>query len=157
MLIEKKVARILISSRKTLSVAESCTGGLLTHRLTNIPGSSQFLKTGFIVYSNDAKIKFLKIPPKILQIFGAVSEQTALAMAKMVRKISKTDIGLAITGIAGPAGGTRTKPVGLTFIAVSTPKQTQCREYHFKGTRTQIKSQAATQALRLLSHFLSEN
>ena len=157
MLIEKRVAQTLIKAKKTLSLAESCTGGLLSHRLTNIPGSSRFLKVGLIVYSNDAKMKLLKIPLKILQTFGAVSEQTALAMAKMVRKISKTDIGLAITGIAGPAGGTRTKPVGLTFIAVSTPKQTQCREYHFKGTRTQIKSQAATQALRLLFNFLSEN
>ena len=155
MLIEKRVAQTLIKAKKTLSLAESCTGGLLSHRLTNIPGSSRFLKVGLIVYSNDAKMKLLKIPLKILQTFGAVSEQTALAMAKMVRKISKTDIGLAITGIAGPAGGTTTKPVGLTFIAISTKSKDQCYEYRFQGARIRIKSQGATKTLQcLLKNFL---
>jgi len=150
MRIEKRVAQTLMKAKKTLSLAESCTGGLVSHRLTNIPGSSQFLKVAVIVYSNDAKIKLLKVPAKMLKTYGAVSPQAALKMAQGVRKIHNTDIGLAITGIAGPSGATKSKPVGLTFIAISTKSKHQCQKYRFKGSRAQIKSQAATKALQLL-------
>src|SRR3990167_3696143 len=118
MLIEKKIAQLLTAQKKTLSVAESCSGGLLCQRLTNIPGSSCFLKLGLVVYSNDAKIKFLKIFPQTLKKHGAVSQIVARQMAENVRKIFQTDFGIAITGIAGPGGGSVAKPVGLTFIAL---------------------------------------
>lgn len=150
MSIEEKVARLLIAQKKTLSIAESCSGGLLCHRLTNIPGSSHFLKLGLVVYSNDAKMKFLKIPLQIFKQYGAVSESAARQMAKNVRKLLQTDFGIAITGIAGPGGGTTTKPLGLTFIALSTNKKLICQKFLFKGKRLNIKSQAATQALRML-------
>ena len=150
MSIEEKVARLLIARKKTLSVAESCSGGLLCHRLTNIPGSSNFLKLGLVVYSNDAKIKFLKISVPTLKKYGAVSEPIARQMTENVRKLFQTDFGLAITGIAGPGGGSIEKPVGLTFIAVSTNKKTVCQKIFFKGNRLKIKEQAVTQALKML-------
>jgi len=152
---EQKVAQLLIKSKKTLSIAESCTGGLLTNRLTNIAGSSVFLKLALIAYSNEAKIRLLKVPQSVIRKYGAVSTQTAIAMAEGAQKILKTDFGIGITGIAGPAGGTKTKPVGLVYIAVCTNAEILCLEYQFRGTRISIKSQAATQALRLLHEFLS--
>lgn len=154
MRLERKVAQRLIANHKTLAVAESCTGGLVVNRLTNIPGSSRFLKLGIIAYSNAAKIKLLGVPKAVIRRYGAVSEQTALAMAKAVQKIHKTDFGIGITGIAGPTGATRAKPVGMTYIAIHTRLETLCLQYLFKGNRTGIKSRAATQALRLLNEFL---
>ena len=150
MLLEQKIAQLLIQKNKTLAVAESCTGGLLANRLTNISGSSDYLEGGFIVYSNASKIKLLKISPAAIKNNGAVSDVVAQAMAASVRKILKTNFGVAITGIAGPTGGSKTKPVGLTFIAVATSQQILCKKFIFKGSRLQIKSQAATQALQLL-------
>jgi PncC family amidohydrolase len=155
MRIEEKVAQSLITTKKTLAIAESCTGGLLANRLTNIPGSSNFLKFALIAYSNDAKIKLLKVPQEIIRKYGAVSTQVAVSMAQKARKSLKTDFGIGITGIAGPTGGTKAKPVGLTFIAVCTEAETLCLECHFQGSRKTIKTQAATQALRLLHEFLS--
>ena len=152
--IEKRVAQLLTAQKKTLSIAESCSGGLLCHRLTNIPGSSHFLKLGLIAYSNDAKIKFLKIPLQILNKHGAVSQPAARQMAKNVRKFLQTDFGVGITGIAGPGGGSAVKPVGLTFIALSTKKKVVCRKFIFKGNRLSIKSQAANQALEILGKCL---
>jgi len=151
---EQKVAQLLIKSKKTLSIAESCTGGLLTNRLTNIAGSSSFLKLALIAYSNEAKMQLLKVPQPVIRKYGAVSSQTAIAMAKGVQKILKTNFGIGITGIAGPTGGTKTKPVGLVYIAICTNAEMLCLECQFQGTRISIKSQAATQALRLLHEFL---
>ncbi len=155
MRIEEKAAQCLIHQQKTLAIAESCTGGLMTHRLTNIPGSSKFLKLGLVVYSNEAKTKLLKISAPMLKRYGAVSQETAVAMAKAVRTIYKTDFGVGITGIAGPGGGTPMKPAGLTYIAVSTRGKTVCVKRLSKGRRTSIKSQAADSALRLLYQFLT--
>jgi len=155
MRIEEKIAQTLINTGKSLSIAESCTGGLLANRLTNIPGSSHFLKFSLVAYSNEAKIKLLKIPEAIIRKHGAVSTQVAVAMAQNARKRLKTDFGIGLTGIAGPTGGTKTKPVGLTFIAVCTDLEALCIECHFVGTRLKIKTQAATQALRLLHEFLA--
>jgi len=151
---EEKIINWLKRSRKTLSLAESCTGGLLADRLTDISGCSNVFKAGFVTYSNDAKAKFLKVPKKLLTQHGAVSQPVAMAMAKGARLILKTDFAIAITGIAGPAGGSKEKPVGLTFIAVSTPKESVCIECQFKGERKNIKSQAANQALQLFLEFL---
>ena len=154
MTLEQKIAQNLINSKRTLGIAESCTGGLLANRLTNIPGSSNFLKLGLVAYSNEAKSKILKVPQDMLQKHGAVSIEVAIAMAQGARKILDTDFGVGITGIAGPGGGTIAKPVGLTYIAVSTNIEVLCLECRFTGTRKSIKSQAATQALRTLHEFL---
>ena len=150
MSIEQKIKQWLVRKGKSLAVAESCSGGLLAHRITNVPGSSDFFKLGLITYCNEAKIKFLKISPKILRSQGAVSTPVAKKMAESVRRIARTDYGIGITGIAGPAGGSDAKPVGLTFIAVSTPSSTTVKEFNFKGNRLSIKTQASTQALKML-------
>jgi PncC family amidohydrolase len=147
-------ARILTSGRLTLAVAESCTGGLLTHSLTNVPGSSLFLKAGLVCYANEAKIRVLGVPPSLLTHHGAVSAATAQAMARGVRCRIKADIGIGITGIAGPGGGTEKKPVGLVFIAAASARKTIFKKFIFKGTRLQIKEQAARAALLMLRSIL---
>lgn len=175
MSLEKTVARLLADRHKTLAIAESCTGGLLTHRLTNISGSSRFLEAAVVAYSNKAKQRLLKISSRMLRQHGAVSKETALAMARAVREIHKTDFGIGITGIAGPTGAAKTKPVGLVYIALSVPAEgearlrrgspkaarrrrpaeTLCLQCRFKGNRINIKQKAAAQALRLLKKCLS--
>ena len=154
MKLEQKVAQALIAQKKTLALAESCSGGLFSHRLTNIPGSSHFLKWGCIAYSNETKIKLLRVPFSTLQKYGAVSAQVAVAMATNIRNILKTDLGVGITGIAGPTGATSKKPIGLTYIAIKTARESLCVQCHFKGKRTSIKSQAVRQTFRLLLEFL---
>lgn len=149
-----KVAQELIHRRATVAVAESCTGGLLAHRLTNIPGSSRFFQLGIVAYSNEVKQRLLKVPAALLQKHGAVSPQVAIAMAEGIRKSQKTDFGIGITGIAGPDGGTKRKPIGLTYIAIKTKDETLCATCQFPGERASIKTQAATQALHLLLEFL---
>ena len=131
-------------------MAESCTGGLLCHRLTNIPGSSEVLKFGLVAYSNQAKIKFLSVPKMTIKRHGAVSEATAIAMALGARRKLAADLAVSITGIAGPGGGSARKPVGLTFIAISAGRQGCCLKCFFKGNRSAIKSQATRKALRLI-------
>ncbi len=145
-----KLAQLLTQKHLTISIAESCTGGLVSHQLTDIPGASAFLLMAVIAYDNQAKMKVLKVPHALIAQHGAVSEAVALSMARGVRKILKTDIGLAITGIAGPSGGSAKKPVGTVFIAINTAQETLCQHYVFKGTRTRIKSQATNAALNLL-------
>ncbi|HQP10803.1 MAG TPA: CinA family protein [Candidatus Omnitrophota bacterium] len=154
MRLEEKVAQSLIACKKTLSIAESCTGGLISYRLTDIPGSSAFLKLGLVVYSNQAKTALLGVPAKDIRRHGVVSEKIALAMARQVRRLLKTDFGISVTGIAGPAGGTKTKPVGLVYMAVSTDTKTLCLKCRFKGSRRSVRQQAASQALKLLLEFL---
>ncbi|MDO8580289.1 MAG: CinA family protein [Candidatus Omnitrophota bacterium] len=153
-MLENDVTRVLIKSQKTLAIAESCTGGLLTHRLTNIPGSSRFLKGTVVAYSNTAKSKILNVSSAMMKKYGAVSEPVARAMAQGACKIFGADLSIAITGIAGPTGGTKAKPVGLVFIAAHTPDGTLCLECYFKGSRGRVKSQAADQALKLLVELL---
>lgn len=150
MQLEKKTARKLIVNQKTLAVAESCTGGLLTHRLTNISGSSAFLTAAVVSYADRAKVKLLKIPSAVIRTNGAVSAPVAKLMARNVQKLFDTDFGVGITGIAGPTGGTAQKPVGLVFIAVVSRKTLTLEQNHFKGSRLQIKTQAANRALELL-------
>lgn len=152
---ERTIARLLKKEKATLCTAESCSGGLLADRLTDIPGSSEYFRLGLITYSNDAKIRLLKVRPAIIKQHGAVSEQTAKAMAEGARRLMNTHFAIAITGIAGPGGGSKDKPIGLTFIAVAAAKRTRCLRFQFKGSRRQIKQQAATQAMKLLLKFLS--
>ena len=154
MRLEERVAYLLLATRQTLAVAESCSGGFLSHRLTNIPGSSHYFKGAVVAYHNTVKTQVLKIPSSLLSKFGAVSEPAASLMAQKIRKLFKTDFGIAITGIAGPTGGSKTKPVGLTFIAVATSNEILCLECRFKGGRLAVKRQAASQALKMLLEFL---
>ena len=148
--LEEVVAERLLAQGLTLALAESCTGGLICHRLTNISGSSGFLNRGYVVYSNQAKVEELGVNCATLEQFGAVSEQTAREMAKGARLAAKTDLGLAVTGIAGPTGGTPTKPVGLVYISLATSGDTMVERHLWKGTREQVKNRTALMALKLL-------
>lgn len=152
---ELKIAKKLLAQNKTIAIAESCTGGLLTNRLTNISGSSSFFWLGIVAYDNTAKVKLLNIPPSIINKHGAVSLPVVKLMAQRVRRILNTDFGVGITGIAGPTGGTKTKPVGLVFIAVANKEKNFCQKFILKGSRLKIKKQAADKALDLLSCALS--
>jgi len=144
------VGGLLRKKKKTLSVAESCTGGLLGHLLTETPGSSRYFLGGIVTYHNKAKTALLKVSPKSLKKAGAVSESVAKQMAKGVRTRFGTDFGIGITGIAGPDGGTKKKPVGLVYIAISNRGKGLCRKFLFFGSRSDIKMQAAKKALNRL-------
>lgn len=146
-ILEGIVGSLLRSNGATLAVAESCTGGLIAHRLTNIPGSSDYFERGVVVYSNRAKTEMLNVPETLLEQFGAVSAEAAEKMAEGVRDISRATIGLAVTGIAGPAGGSAEKPVGTVFIALAGPRGTVSKKYKFWGDREQIKLISAHTAI----------
>jgi len=153
--LESLVASLLTERKLTLAVAESCTGGLITDRLTDIPGSSAFLERGVVTYSNVSKTELLGVPEQVLHEFGAVSEQTAILMAEGVRKIGKTDLGLAVTGIAGPTGGTEEKPVGTVFIALTDGKKTICHRSLYRWDRRRIKMVSSQSALMMLKRYLT--
>lgn len=153
--LESLVASLLTERKLTLAVAESCTGGLITDRLTDIPGSSAFLERGVVTYSNVSKTELLGVPEQVLHEFGAVSEQTAILMAEGVRKIGKTDLGLAVTGIAGPTGGTEEKPVGTVFIALTDGKKTICHRSFYRWDRRRIKMVSSQSALMMLKRYLT--
>jgi nicotinamide-nucleotide amidase len=153
--LEGVVASLLTKRSLTLSVAESCTGGLIADRLTDVSGSSAFLERGVIAYSNLSKKELLGIPDAVLKEFGAVSEQTAVLMAKGVKKLAQTDIGLATTGIAGPTGGTESKPVGTVFVALADDRETFCRHFIFRWDRRRVKIIASQAALMMLNRRLS--
>ncbi|MBI4707022.1 MAG: CinA family protein [Candidatus Omnitrophica bacterium] len=146
--------KLLIKENKTIAIAESCTGGLLSSLLTRLPGSSKYFILGIVTYSNTAKEKFLKIPKSILLKNGAVSEKVAKLMAKNVRQAAKTDFGIGITGIAGPTGGSTQKPVGTVFIALTKDKKVICKKLVFKGNRNTVRKQAALKSLALLKDLI---
>jgi nicotinamide-nucleotide amidase len=146
----------LKENQQTLAVAESCTGGLIGHRLTNVSGSSDYFLEGAVTYSNEAKQKRLGVDPALIEAHGAVSSEVATAMAEGIRQQSGSDFGLAVTGIAGPTGGTPEKPVGLTFIAVTGAQGTRCIKFRFHQDRVRNKERAAQAALNLLRLYLSE-
>jgi PncC family amidohydrolase len=146
----KQIHKLLIKNGKTIAVAESCTGGSLSHLLTSQSGSSKYFILGVIPYSNKAKSKILKISAKLIAQKGAVSREVAEKMAQAVRKLAKADLGIGITGIAGPIGGTPQKPVGTVFIAVSHKDKTFCKKSHFTGTRASIRKKASLKALELI-------
>ena len=150
---EGEVAKLL--KNKTIAIAESCTGGLLSNRLTDIPGISGNLLLSIVAYSNKAKMELLDIPQEMLKKYGAVSTPVAKAMADNVRRLANTDIGIGITGIAGPGGATREKPAGLVHIALSTASKRNYKECHFTGERKIIKFRATQTALDMLRRHLS--
>ena len=151
---EGVVAAFLTDRELTLSIAESCTGGLITDRLTDVPGSSVFLERGVVTYSNTSKVELLGVPSSIIEKHGAVSEEVAILMAEGVKRLAGTDIGLSTTGIAGPAGGTGGKPVGTVFVALSTGEGTTCRRFLFRWDRRRIKEISSQIALNMLRRFL---
>jgi len=152
MLLER-IERIIKEFSKrgiTLAIAESCTGGFISHMITNISGASKVFERGIICYSNQAKINLLKVNPKIIEKHGAVSELVALQMAKHIKEQSSVDIGIGITGIAGPTGGTKEKPVGLVYI-------TTVKKFIFKSDRIGFKESALKKILELLERYIKNN
>jgi len=148
--LEEIVGRLLLKKKKTLSIAESCTGGLLADRITSVPGSSRYFQIGIITYSNLSKNKILDIPLEMIKEHGAVSREVASLMAKNVRLLTGASIGIGLSGVAGPGGGTKKKPVGLVHIAISTKKKTTCKEFRFLGQRNIIKQKASQASLNML-------
>ena len=140
----------------TIATAESCTGGLIAHALTNISGSSDYFDRGVVSYTNKSKIELLGVPEVLIKKHGAVSEEVAKAMADGIRKKSKVDIGLATTGIAGPTGGTKDKPVGLVYIAVSNSDRTLVKKFQFTGNRLENKESTCNAALVMLLDSLTD-
>lgn len=151
---EEAVGQTLRDRGLTLAVVESCTGGLLSNMITDVPGSSDYFIGGVIAYSNEVKKKVIGVRPDTLLKFGAVSLQAAQEMAAGARNKLKSDIGVSITGIAGPGGGTPKKPVGAVFIAVSIKNRLTVRKFLFKGNRKSIKKQSAQSALAMLARAL---
>ena len=146
----------LLKNNKTLALAESCTGGLLASSFTDLPGSSGFFTQGWVTYSNQSKIQLLNVPQETLESFGAVSEETVTAMATHASQIAGSDYALAISGIAGPGGGSEEKPVGLVWIALYGPNGCQTKKMNFNGSRSQIKMRAAKNAAYLLWQQLNQ-
>jgi nicotinamide-nucleotide amidase len=151
---EEVVGALLTQRKRTLAVAESCTGGLIGGRITNIAGSSAYFERGVVVYSNAAKTELLGVPADLIERHGAVSREVAKAMAQGMRERAKTDLGLSVTGIAGPSGGTPEKPVGLVYIALATVDGVTVSENRFLGTRTQVRQRSAQMALDMVRRYL---
>ena len=146
-----KIVNLLTKKKLTVSFAESCTGGLLASTITSISGSSKIFNMGFVTYSNNSKIKLLKVPKRTITKYGAVSYETCLSMVENLSKISKSNISISITGVAGPNGGTREKPVGLVYIGLKKGNKTIIRKNLFKNKR-RISIQKATvkEALKMV-------
>jgi nicotinamide-nucleotide amidase len=152
--LEAVIGDLLREKKLTIAVAESCTGGLLTSRLTDVPGSSEYVDRGAVCYSNQAKIEMTGVPEALIREHGAVSEAVAEAMAAGIREHARTNIGIGITGIAGPGGGTPEKPVGTVCIAVIVDDQTRVRTFPFFGGREMVKFQATQAAMNMLRLLL---
>ncbi len=152
--IEQVIGSLLLKHHKTLSVAESCTGGLISDRITNIPGSSDYFQGGIISYSNQLKIDLLGVSSDDLKKYGAVSLPVAQQMAEGIRELVNTDYGIGVTGIAGPSGATEEKPVGLVYIGLATENESYAKEFRFVGDRVSIKLWASQTALDLLRREL---
>jgi len=148
--LEERVGEKLRKTGGTVATAESCSGGLISHRITNVPGSSAYFMGGAVTYSNEAKTKVLGVDEGSLEEHGAVSEHVAEQMARGAQDRFAADYAVACTGVAGPAGGTKEKPVGTVYIAVAAPGGTRVERCHFEGDRDRIKQQTADRALTLL-------
>ena len=153
--LSQKIVRLLRNKKLKISFAESCTGGLLSSTITSISRSSEVFTIGLVAYSNQSKISTLKVPKNIIRKHGAVSYETCLSMVKNLSKISKTNIAVSITGIAGPKGGAKQKPVGLVFIGIKKGNKTLVKKYLFKNKkRTSIQRAAVIKALNLILIFI---
>ena len=150
-LLNKNIVKKLSKKKLKISLAESCTGGLLSSAITSISGSSKIFSLGLVAYSNQSKIEVLKVPKKTIRKYGAVSEQVCLTMVKNVSKISKTSMSVSITGIAGPKGGTKKKPVGLIYIGIKKGNKISVKKYLFKNKgRPYIQKAAVNKSLKLI-------
>jgi len=146
-----KIVKLLTKKKLTMSFAESCTGGLLASSITSISGSSKVFNMGLVTYSNNAKVKLLKVPKKTINKYGAVSYETCLSMVKNLNKISKSNISISITGVAGPNGGTKEKPVGLVYIGLKKKNKIMVKKNLFKSKkRVSIQKATVNQALKLI-------
>jgi PncC family amidohydrolase len=154
--LEVSVGQLLLEKGFWLATAESCTGGLVGHLITNIPGSSNYYRGGVVSYANEAKIGLLGVRPETLERFGAVSEETVMEMAQGVRHALHSEIGIAVSGIAGPAGGTPEKPVGTVWIGLSGPDGELAEHHVWSGDRLSVKNQSAQAALLLVRNYLQE-
>lgn len=152
---ESRIVSYLIDAGKTIATAESCSGGLIAHRLTNVPGASTPFLGGIVAYSNAVKKSLLAVPDSTLESFGAVSEETARAMAEGARATLGANMAIAVTGIAGPGGGTAEKPVGLVYMALAQAGDTRVERHVFHGDRESIKMQTAEAALNLVWESLN--
>jgi PncC family amidohydrolase len=148
--LEKEILTVFTSKSLRLSTAESCTGGLISHRLSNVPGSSAYLLGGVVAYSNSAKVSLLGVRPDDLDRHGAVSEPVARAMAEGANAAFGSTVGVGVTGIAGPDGGTPEKPVGLVYVSVASPSGTIVAKCHFSGSRESIKEQTTEKAMMMV-------
>lgn len=146
----EKIVRHYAEKKLLIATAESCTGGLVAAALTSVAGSSAVFEQGFVTYSNDAKIENLGVPASMIEAHGAVSPEVAVAMADGARLQAKAHVGISITGIAGPSGGSLHKPVGLVYIALSLPNHTEARRFLFEGARADVRRQATIKALSWL-------
>jgi nicotinamide-nucleotide amidase len=155
--VDEQVARMLRASAQTVAVAESCTGGLLAARLTELPGSSDYMKGGIVAYANDVKVALAAVPGELIERHGAVSQEVAEALADGARSLLAADLGVGLTGVAGPGGGTEEKPVGLVWISVAAPGDTRLsRSVNLPGGRPDIRDRATTVAMHLLRRVLLE-
>ena len=152
---EVGVGQLLLEKGYTIACAESCTGGLLTSCLTDVAGSSAYVKGSVVSYTNEVKHGVLGVSQKLLDTVGAVSSEVAAEMAEGVRRVIGSDIGVSVTGLAGPGGGTAEKPVGLVFIGISDSSGTNVIKCIFKGSRVEVKQQAAQRALQLIAEYIN--
>ena len=152
--LEHTVGKLLVAAGQSLGLAESCTGGLICNRLTDVPGSSSYLMGGIVAYSYEAKERLLEVSHETLISFGAVSRETAIEMARGARRYFNVELGVGVTGIAGPGGGMPDKPVGLTYIALAADDWERCERYVWQSDRVGNKSQSADAALRLIIEYL---
>jgi len=155
--LEEETGRLLGEQGLSLGLAESCTGGMIASRITRVPGSSVYFAGGVVAYDNRVKEGVLGVPDGELAVYGAVSREVALSMARGAKRVLRTDIGLAVTGIAGPGGETPAKPVGLVYVALEGPRGALCRELRLKGDRREIREAACGAALELLRSYLLDN
>jgi PncC family amidohydrolase len=153
--LSRKLGLSLAQNKLTLAVGESCTGGMIGAAITAIPGSSKYFRGGVIAYDNGVKQRVLGVPARVLKKHGAVSAQTVLAMASGVQKLLSADCAIAISGVAGPAGGTKEKPVGLVFIGIALKKQVWAFEERFKGDRKSIRVQTVKRAIKRMLERLA--
>ena len=154
MKLEKLIGDLLREKGWTLSIAESCTGGLICDRITNVPGSSDYFEGGMVTYSNESKAKHLGIPLDYIKKYGAVSPQVAKKMAQGVRKAFDTTFGLSTTGVAGPTGGTKRSPIGRVFIGFTNGRRTWVKKEDLKGSRREIKEKTTEKALQFFYEIL---
>jgi nicotinamide-nucleotide amidase len=154
MKLEKVIGALLREKRWTLSIAESCTGGLICDRITDVSGSSDYFMGGMVTYSNESKAKYLDVPLEDIKRYGAVSPQVARKMAQGVRKSFNTTFGLSTTGVAGPTGGTKRSPVGRVFIGVAAGRKVWIKKEDIKGSRREIKRKASEETLKFFNQIL---